>query len=208
MIRVLLVDDHAVFRSSLRLRLEQEDGITPVGEAGTAEQAIAKVRALEPDVVLIDLLLPRASGYEAIPKILSASPDTRILAVSAQTGPTTVRRVISAGAHGYVPKRASDTEVIEALRRVAAGERYVDPDLGAQLVIGDGAPALEPLSERERDVLHLLALGHTNQEIGARLYVSVRTVDSHRANIMRKLSLETRAELVLFALANGLIGAA
>jgi DNA-binding NarL/FixJ family response regulator len=207
MIRVLLVDDHAVFRSSLRLRLEQEVGIVPIGEAGTAEQAVARVSVLKPDVVLIDLLLPRASGYEAIPEILGASPQSRILAVSAQTGPTTVRRVISAGAHGYVPKRASDTEVVEAIRRVGAGERYVDPDLGAQLVVPDGAPALEPLSERERDVLYLLALGYTNQEIGERLYVSVRTVDSHRANIMRKLSLRTRAELVLFALANGLIGA-
>jgi DNA-binding NarL/FixJ family response regulator len=208
MIRVLLVDDHAVFRASLRLRLEQEVGIAPVGEAGTAEQAITRARVLKPDVVLIDLILPRASGYEAIPEILRVSPETRILAVSAQTGPTTVRRVISAGAHGYVPKRASDTEVVEAVRRVAAGERYVDPDLGAQLVVPDGAPALEPLSERERDVLHLLALGHTNQEIGNKLYISVRTIDSHRANVMRKLNLGTRAELVLFALANGLIGAA
>ena len=97
--------------------------------------------------------------------------------------------------------------MIDAIRRIAAGERYVDPDLGAQLVVADGVPALEPLSERERDVLHLLALGHTNQEIGKKLFISVRTVDTHRAHIMRKLHLETRAELVLFALANGLIGA-
>lgn len=96
--------------------------------------------------------------------------------------------------------------MIEAIRRVAAGERYVDPDLGAQLVVADGTPALEPISERERDVLHLLALGHTNHEIGKKLYISVRTVDTHRAHITRKLRLETRAELVLFALANGLIG--
>jgi DNA-binding NarL/FixJ family response regulator len=130
MIGVLLVDDHAVFRSSLRLRLEQEDGIAPVGEAGTAEQAIARARVLKPDVVSIDLLLPRKSGYQAIPEILNASPESRILVVSSQTGPTPVRQAISAGAHGYVPKRATDTEVIEAIRRVAAGERYVDPDLG------------------------------------------------------------------------------
>jgi DNA-binding NarL/FixJ family response regulator len=97
--------------------------------------------------------------------------------------------------------------VIDAIRRVAAGERYVDPDLGAQLVVADGVPALEPLSDRERDVLHLLALGHTNQEIGKTLFISVRTVDTHRAHIMRKLQLDTRAALVLFALANGLIGA-
>jgi DNA-binding NarL/FixJ family response regulator len=189
------------------LRLEQEEGIAPVGEAGTAEQAVARARVLKPDVVSIDLLLPRKSGYQAIPEILSASPESRILVVSSQTGPTPVRQAISAGAHGYVPKRATDTEVIEAIRRVAAGERYVDPELGAQLVVADGVPALEPLSDRERDVLHLLALGHTNQEIGKKLFISVRTVDTHRAHIMRKLQLKTRAELVLFALANGLIGA-
>jgi DNA-binding NarL/FixJ family response regulator len=207
MIGVLLVDDHAVFRSSLRLRLEHEDGITPVGESGTAEQAIGRARVTKPDVVLLDLLLPRKSGYEAIPEILRVSPDSRILVVSSQTGPSSVRQAITAGAHGYVPKRASDTELIEAIRRVAAGERYVDPDLGAQLVVADDVPALEPLSDRERDVLHLLALGHTNQEIGKQLFISVRTVDTHRAHIMRKLQLETKAELVLFALANGLIGA-
>ena len=206
MIRVLLIDDHELFRSSVRLRLEQEDGIEPVGEAASAEQGVGRARTLKPDLVLIDLLLPRTSGYEAIPEILAASPTTRILVVSSQTAPSSVRQAISAGAHGYVPKRASDAELIEAIRRVAAGERYVDPDLGAQLVVADGTPALEPISERERDVLHLLALGHTNQEIGKKLYISVRTVDTHRAHIMRKLGLETRAELVLFALANGLIG--
>jgi DNA-binding NarL/FixJ family response regulator len=189
------------------MRLEQENGIVPVGEAETAEQAVARARVLEPDLVLIDLLLPRKSGYEAIPEILEASPESRVLVVSSQTGPTAVRQAITAGAHGYVPKRASDTEVIEAIRRVAAGERYVDPDLGAQLVVAEGVPELEPLSDREREVLHLLALGHTNQEIGKTLFISVRTVDTHRAHIMRKLQLRTRAELVLFALAHGLIGA-
>jgi DNA-binding NarL/FixJ family response regulator len=208
MIRVLLVDDHELFRSSVRLRLEQEDGIEPVGEAGTAELAVARARTLKPDLVLIDLLLPRTSGYDAIPEILAASPTTRILVVSSQTAASSVRQAISAGAHGYVPKRASDGELIEAIRHIAAGERYVDPDLGAQLVVADGTPALDPISERERDVLHLLALGHTNQEIGKKLYISVRTVDTHRAHIMRKLMLETRSELVLFALANGLIGPA
>jgi DNA-binding NarL/FixJ family response regulator len=207
MIRVLLVDDHALFRVSLKMRLEHENGIVPVGEAETAEQAVARARVLQPDLVLIDLLLPRKSGYEAIPEILEASPESRVLVVSSQTGPTAVRQAISAGAHGYVPKRASDTEVIEAIRRVASGQRYVDPDLGAQLVVAEGVPELEPLSDRERDVLHLLALGHTNQEIGKTLFISVRTVDTHRAHIMRKLQLRTRAELVLFALAHGLIGA-
>jgi DNA-binding NarL/FixJ family response regulator len=206
MIRVLLVDDHELLRASLRARLELEDDITPVGEAGTAEQAVVKARALQPDIVLLDLIMPRTNGYDALTEIAKVSPDSRTLVVSSQASPSAVRQAVSAGACGYVPKRASDGELLTAIRRVAAGERYVDPGLGAQLVVADGMPALEPLSHRERDVLHLLALGYTNREIGEKLFISVRTVDTHRAHIMLKLRLETRAELVLFALAQGLIG--
>ena len=206
MISVLVVDDHELFRAGLRSRLETESDIAPVGEAGTAEQAVVRTRALQPDLVLLDLLLPRRSGYEAIPDLVKASPQSKVLAVSSQAAPSSVRRALSAGAAGYLPKRASDRELVTAIRRVAAGERYVDPGLGAKLVVDDASPALEPLSDRERDVLHLLALGYTNQEIGKKLFVSVRTIDTHRAHIMQKLRLDTRAELVLFALANGLIG--
>jgi DNA-binding NarL/FixJ family response regulator len=207
MIRILLVDDHRLIRSSLRARLDRELDLTTVGEAETVPQAIQAARTLQPDVVLLDLVLPRQSGADAIQDVLGESPSTRILVVSSLAQPTAVRRALAAGAHGYVPKRASDTELIEAIHRVAAGERYVDPDLGAQLVIADRVPALEPISDRERDVLSLLALGHTNSEISKELYISVRTVDTHRAHIMRKLKLASRAELVLFALAHGLIGA-
>jgi DNA-binding NarL/FixJ family response regulator len=121
-------------------------------------------------------------------------------------GPSSVRQAISAGASGYVTKRSSDDELLTAIRQVAAGERHIDPALGAKLVVPDTHVLLEAISERERDVLYLLALGHTNQEIARKLFISVRTVDAHRAHIMRKLQLETRAELVLYALANGLIG--
>ncbi|TDW24357.1 response regulator [Kribbella kalugense] len=207
MIRVVLVDDHVLFRTSLRLRLEHEDGIVPVGEAGTAEQAVITTRAVQPDLVLLDLVLPRRNGADIIPDLLKVSAASKVLIVSSHAQPTSVRQAIAAGARGYVPKRASDTELIEAIRRVAAGERYVDPDLGAQLVVADGHPALEPISDRERDVLSLLALGYTNEEISKKLYISRRTVDTHRAHVMRKLRLDTRAELVLFALASGLIGA-
>jgi DNA-binding NarL/FixJ family response regulator len=206
MISVLIVDDHALFRAGLRCRLELEHDITPVGEAATAEQAVVKARALQPHLVLLDLLLPGKNGYEAIPELAKVSPRSRVLAISSQAAPSSVRQALSAGAAGYVPKRASDQELVAAIRRVGAGEGYVDPDLGAKLVVADGSPALEPLSERERDILQLLALGYTNQEIGRKRFISVRTVDAHRAHIMRKLRLETRAELVLFALANGLIG--
>jgi DNA-binding NarL/FixJ family response regulator len=206
MISVLIVDDHALFRAGLRCRLELEQDITPVGEAATAAQAVSKARALQPDLVLLDLLLPGTSGHEAIPELAKVSPRSRVLVVSSQAAPSSVRQALSAGAAGYVPKRASDEELVAAIRQVAAGERYVDPDLGAKLVVPDRLAALEPLSERERDILQLLALGYTNQEIGRKRFISVRTVDTHRGHIVRKLGLETRAELVLFALANGLLG--
>jgi two-component system response regulator NreC len=177
-----------------------------VGEADTAERAVALARAVQPDVILLDLLLPRKSGYDAIAELLDVAPDAKILVVSSQAAPSSVRRALSAGASGYLPKRSSDRELVTAIRRIAEGAGYVEPDLGARLVTPNGSPALEPLSERERDIVHLLALGYTNQEIGKKLFISVRTVDTHRAHIMRKLELETRAELVMFALANGVIG--
>jgi len=206
MIRVLIVDDHALLREGLRSRLEREPGIAVVGEADTAERAAIQARKLQPDLILLDLLLPRKGGYDAIPELRAVAPEARILVVSSQAAPSSVRRALSAGAAGYLPKRSSDRELVTAIRAVADGAGYVDPDLGAKLVTPTGSPALEPLSERERDIVHLLALGYTNQEIGKKLYISVRTVDTHRAHIMRKLELETRAELVMFALANGVIG--
>ena len=206
MIRVLIVDDHELLRAGLRSRLEREPGIAVVGEAGTAERAILLVRKLQPDLIVLDLLLPRKTGPDVIPELANVAPEARVLVVSSQASPSSVRRALSAGAAGYLPKRSSDGELVAAIRLVADGAGYVDPDLGAQLVNPNGSAALEPLSERERDVLQLLALGYTNQEIGKKLFISVRTVDTHRAHIMRKLQLETRAELVMFALANGVIG--
>ena len=206
MINVLLVDDHDLLRAGVRSRLEREAGIAVVGEADTAERAVVLARKEQPDVILLDLILPRTSGYEAIPELLKVAPQAKILVVSSQGAPSSVRRALSAGAAGYLPKRSSDHELLSAIRLVAGGDGYVEPTLGARLVNDNGSPALEPLSERERDIVHLLVLGHTNQEIGKKLFISVRTVDTHRAHIMRKLELETRAELVMFALANGLIG--
>jgi DNA-binding NarL/FixJ family response regulator len=205
-IGVLIVDDHGILRAGMRSRLEREADISVLGEAATAEQAVAVARALHPDVVLLDLLLPRKSGHDAIPELARQTPAPRVLVVSSQAAPSSVRRALSAGAAGYLPKRASDRELTAAIRRVARGEGYVDPDLGAKLVVDVASAAMAPLSDRERDVLHLLALGYANQEIAARLFISVRTVDTHRAHIMVKLDLTSRAELVMFALANGLIG--
>ena len=206
MIRVLLVDDHELLRAGLRSRLEPEPGITVVGEADTAERAVLLARRLQPDLIVLDLLLPRKSGDEVIPELTEVAPQSRVLVVSSQAAPSSVRRALSAGAAGYLPKRSSDRDLVAAIQLVANGGGYVDPELGAQLVNPDSPGALEPLSERERDVLYLLALGYTNQEIGEKLFISVRTVDTHRAHIMRKVQLQTRSELVMFALANGVIG--
>jgi DNA-binding NarL/FixJ family response regulator len=206
MISVLIVDDHELLRAGLRSRLEHEDDIVVVGEADSAERAVVQARALQPDLILLDLLLPRKSGYEAIPELAEAAPQAKVIVVSSQAAPSSVRRALSAGAAGYLPKRVSDSELLAAIRQVVAGAGYVDPDLGAKLVVSDDGSALAPLSERERDIVQLLALGYTNQEIGKQLFISVRTVDTHRAHIMRKLKLDTRAQLVMFALANGIIG--
>ena len=206
MISVLIVDDHALFRAGLRSRLGEEPDLGPINEARSAHDATVKARALQPDVVLLDLLLPRRNGSDVVPEISRASPKSRVIVVSSQATPSAVRQALAAGAAGYVPKRASDRELLDAIRCVTAGERYVDPDLGGQLVVPDAVPALEALTDRERDVFTLLALGYTNQEIARKLFISVRTVNSHRAHVMRKLRLDTRAELVLLALSTGQIG--
>ena len=208
-IRVLVVDDHAVVRTGLRRILDAEKDIETVGEAPNAERALFEALELKPDIVLLDVVMPGKSGIEAMPGLLTALPDTRVLVLSMQDDPRYVREAFEAGASGYVLKEAADTEVVGAVRAVANGERYVHPALGARLVAAESEErkraASDPLSEREREVLRLLALGHTNQEIAAQLYISVRTAETHRAHIMRKLGLASRAELVRYALDNGMI---
>jgi DNA-binding NarL/FixJ family response regulator len=202
----MIVDDHELLRVGLRARLERENSIEVVADADSVDRAVVLARAHQPDLVLLDLLLPRKSGYEAIPELKAVAPNVKIIVVSSQAAASAVRRALSAGAEGYLPKHVSDGELVAAIGRVASGGSYVEPELGARLVLAGCSSALAELSERERDVVHLLALGYTNQEIGKQLFISVRTVDTHRAHIMRKLRLGTRAELVMFALANGVIG--
>jgi DNA-binding NarL/FixJ family response regulator len=208
-IRVLIVDDHAVVRSGLRMLLAAEPDIEPVGEAGTAKDAIFQSRALDPDVILMDVVMPDGSGIETVPQLLHEDPDVKVLVLSMQDDPQYVRQAFANGASGYVLKEAADAEVVSAIREVANGGRYVHPTLGARLVAADAEERRradeDPLSEREREVLRLLALGHTNQEIAKLLYISVRTAETHRAHIMQKLGLETRAELVRYALDQGLL---
>jgi DNA-binding NarL/FixJ family response regulator len=208
-IRVLVVDDHAVVRSGLRLLLDAEADIETVGEAGDAREAVFEARARKPNVILMDVVLGGKSGIEATPDVLKEAPDAKVLILSMQDDPRYVREAFSAGASGYVLKEAADRELVEAVRQVARGESYVHPALGARMATADARAAQaeeeNPLSERENEVLRLLALGHTNQEIAKMLYISVRTAETHRAHIMQKLRLETRAELVRFALAQGLL---
>jgi two-component system, NarL family, response regulator NreC len=210
-VRVLIVDDHAVVRAGLKLLLDAEDDIEAVGEAGNARDAVFRMRSLEPDVVLMDVVMPGESGLEATAKILHESPQTKVLVLSMQDDPRYVREAFAVGASGYVLKEAADAELVAAIREVANGGRYVHPTLGARLVTADAEERRraeeDPLSDREREVLRLLALGHTNQEIAQMLYISVRTAETHRAHIMQKLRLQTRAELVRYALAQGLLDA-
>jgi two-component system response regulator NreC len=206
-ISVQLCDDHALVRSGLRRLLEAEPDITVIGEAANADEAVEQVRAGQPDVLLLDVVMPGRSGIEALPEIISAAPETKVLMLSMQDDPVYVRQAFSAGADGYLLKEAADTELVQAIHDVAAGRRYVHPVLGARLAeaaaVAEAPANSDPLSEREHDVLRLLALGHTNQEIADLLFISVRTAETHRASIMQKLGLHTRAEVVRYALAAG-----
>ena len=208
-IRVLIVDDHAVVRSGLRRVLEAEDDIEVVGEAGDVRTAVFETREQKPDVVLMDLVMPGGSGIEATAAVLKEAPEATVLVLSMQDDPRYVREAFEAGASGYVLKEAAYSDVVQALREVADGGRYVHPELGARLVAAESEERKraeeDPLSEREGEVLRLLALGHTNQEIAKQLFISVRTAETHRAHIMQKLRLSSRAELVRYALERGLL---
>jgi two-component system response regulator NreC len=196
-IRVIVVDDHAVVRSGLRLLLDAEADFEVVGEAGNVHDAVFEVRAQKPDVILLDVVMPGETGIEGLPKLLHEAPDAKVLILSMQDDPAYVRQAFAAGASGYVLKEAADSEVVGAVREIAGGGRYVHPALGARMVAADAderaAAEADPLSEREREVLRLLALGHTNQEIAKQLFISVRTAETHRAHIMQKLRLSSRA---------------
>jgi two-component system, NarL family, response regulator NreC len=208
-IHVLVVDDHNLVRSGLRLLLEAEPDIAVDDEAGEAEQAIRLARLHKPDVILLDVVMPGRSGLDAAPEILAAAPEAKILVLSMQDDPSYVREAFSAGASGYLLKEAADDELVQAVREVADGGRYVHPALGARLAAAEAEAKVraeaDPLSDREREVLRLLALGHTNQEIAKLLFISVRTAETHRAHVMQKLRLLTRAELVRQALRDGLL---
>jgi two-component system response regulator NreC len=204
-IRIVLADDHAVVRSGLKMLLETESDFEVVAEAGDTESAKRYVGGHKPMVLVLDLNMPGGSSLEAIPEIRENHPDTQIVVLTMQQEPAFARHALSAGAIGYVLKEAADDELVEAVRRAAKGESYLNPRLGARLASEPAPGPPDDLSEREVDVLTLIALGHTNAEIAERLYLSVRTVETHRAHIQQKLNLSSRAELVAYALKRGLI---
>lgn len=209
-IRLFIVDDHAVVRSGVRV--EVGDAVEVVGEAADVASAISGIRALEPDVVLLDVHLPDGGGRAILDAVLPTNPRTRFLALSVSDAPEDVVRVIRSGARGYVTKGISGDELCEAIRRVHAGDAYFSPYLAGFVLdaLGGDAPAgmdpeLDQLTAREREVLRLIAAGYTYKEVGARLSISPRTVESHAAAVLRKLQLSNRRELSRWASARRLV---
>ncbi len=212
-IRLLLVDDHAVVRSGLRMLLESEDDLDIIGEAGTAREALEAVAALHPDLALIDIGLPDMSGIEVTRKIKQSWPEVSVVALTIHEDEEYFFQMLQAGASGYVPKRAAPEELLTAIRAAAIGEVYLYPSMAKLLVKdyvsgGKEAASLEALNEltdREREVLSRLADGASNQEIADALTISHKTVGRHRENIMHKLNLHSRTELVKYAIRKGII---
>jgi two-component system response regulator NreC len=204
-IRIVLAGDHAVVRHGLRVLLDAEHDFEVAAEASDVEGATRYVYGHDADVLVLDLDRPEGSGLAAIAKIREQSPHTQVVVLATLREPLFARRALGAGAIGYVLKEAAEEELVEAVRRASAGERYLNPELGARLAAEPQSGLPGDLSEREVDVLRLIALGHTNAEVAEQLYLSVRTVETHRAHIQQKLHVSTRAELVRFALDHKLL---
>jgi two-component system response regulator NreC len=204
-IRVVIADDHAVVRRGLRQVLDAEPDIEVVAEAANLDDARRYVRGHHPRVLVLDLNMPGGSSLEHIPAIRAESPDTQIVVLTMQNEPAYARQALSAGALGYVLKEAAESELVEAIRRASIGDTYLNPRLGARVAAEPPPGPPDGLSEREVDVLRLIALGYTNTEIGDHLHLSVRTVETHRAHIQQKLRLATRSDLVRYALEHHLV---
>lgn len=203
-ISIILADDHTVVRSALRMLLEAEDDFEVVAEAEDVKSTIRYLRGHKPTVLVLDLNMPGRPSLDAIPEMREASPETRIVVLTMQKEAAFARQALQLGVLGYVLKEAADEELVLAVRKAAGGESYLQPALGAQLA-AEPRTSGDDLSERETEVLRLIALGHTNTEIAKQLYISVRTVETHRAHIQQKLGVGTRAELVRSALSRGLV---
>jgi two-component system response regulator NreC len=202
-IRIVLADDHAVVRAGLRLVLDTEEDFTVVAEAGEIQTTKSMVAAHRPDVLVLDLNMPGPPSLPAIPELAA---QTAIVVLTMQNDPAFAREALQRGALGYVLKESADSELVQAIRFAAAGRTYLNPELGARMAAAPPQPAGPPddLTDREVEILRLIALGHTNAEIGKQLFLSVRTVESHRAHIQQKTRRTTRSELVRYALEHSL----
>jgi two-component system, NarL family, response regulator NreC len=206
-IGIVIADDHAVVRRGLKQLLSAEPDFEVLAEAGDIDDARRYVRGHHPQVLVLDLNLPGGSSLKHIPAIRAESPDTQIVVLTMQNEPAYAREALGAGALGYVLKEAAENELVEAVRRAAVGDTYLNPRLGARVAAEPPPGPPDGLSEREVDVLRMISLGYTNAEIAEQLYLSVRTVETHRAHIQQKLRLGSRAELVRYALDHKLIQA-
>jgi two-component system, NarL family, response regulator NreC len=199
-ITIVLADDHRVVRAGLRMLLDAEPDMRVVSEAGDMALTERRVITYHPDVLVLDVNMPEGSSIPAIPGILESTPETHIVVLTMHTDPQLARDALRAGATGFVLKAAAETELIQAVRFAAEGRTYLNPEMGARLAAegpgGAGPP--DDLSARELEVLRLIALGHTNSEIARQLFLSVRTVESHRAHIQQKTRRASRAELVAY----------
>lgn len=212
-LRILLGDDHAVLRAGLRVLLNLEEDFEVVGEAADGEEVIRMVEKTLPDLVLLDLTMPKISGLDCIGRILEKHPLTKVLVLTMHDDEEYMKAVIRAGGKGYVLKKAADVELLSAIRTVSRGELYIYPPMAGALLYQIVTPETsrrkekkeKGLSEREREVLKYLALGHTNQDIANLLHISVKTVETYKTRVMEKLDLRKRAELVRYAMENGLI---
>jgi two-component system, NarL family, response regulator NreC len=207
-ITIVLADDHLVVRSGLRMLLEAEADMEVLAEAGDVDAAKRYTLGHKPTVLVLDLKMPGGSSLESIPKIVLASPDTAVVVLTMQDDPAFAREALRAGARGYVLKHAAGTELVQAIRTAAGGGTWLNPALGARMATSQDGPVGDPseLSEREIEVLRLIALGYTNNETAEQLCLSVRTIESHRAHIQQKLGVSTRSKLVRYALDHDLIG--
>jgi two-component system, NarL family, response regulator NreC len=204
-IRIVIADDHAFVRRGLRQVLEAEPRLEVVAEASDLAGARRYVRGHHPHVLVLDLNMPEGLTLGAIPEIRAECPETQIVVLTLQNEPSYARQALSSGALGYVLKEAAESELVEAVRRAAVGDTFLNPRLGARVAVEPPSGRPDGLSEREVEVLRMIALGHTNAGIAEQLYLSVRTVETHRAHIQQKLQLDSRAELVRYALEHRLI---
>ncbi len=210
--QIVIAEDHTILRQGLRALLSSDPDFEVVGEAEDGRAAIRSVETLSPDLLLMDLSMPRMTGMEAITEIKKGSPATKIVVLTVHKGEEYVLSALKAGADGYVLKDAGRDELVAAVKNVLAGKRYLSPDISEKVIGGylEGRRTLkatpwDTLTQREREILKLIAEGHKNKEIAEHLFISLKTVEKHRSNLMRKLDLHNTAALTAFAMEKGLI---